>query len=292
MVRSYFDAHCDTLWFTHAKGGSLERSAGHVDLARLRDYAPMGQVFALYADSAELAEAERWPYIQGRARDFMAAKAAQPALMENCCLSIEGAELMDCDMAKIDTVREWGVRWVNLTWNHANALAGPHTTDQGLTEAGRDFVRALWQRGMAVDVSHLSDRGFWEIMELGEGPVLASHSNSRALCPHSRNLTDDMARALFDRGGFVGINFYADFLGKNPTVETIVDHMEHFLALGGENGLGLGSDFDGGRLVFDGVEQVPALWKAMERRGYSEALMEKAAFGNLARFMEQLEIKG
>ena len=78
------------------------------------------------------------------------------------------------------------------------------------------------------------------------------------------------------------------FLGENPTVETVADHMEHFLALGGENGLGLGSDFDGGTLVFDGVEQVPALWKAMERRGHPETLVEKVAFGNLARFMEQL----
>lgn len=291
MIRSYFDAHCDTLWFTHAEGGSLERSSGHVDLERLKSYEPMGQVFALYIDSAELPEAERWPYIQARAREFLAAKAAHPALMRNCCLSIEGAELMDCDVGKLDTVREWGVRWVNLTWNHANSLAGPHTTDQGLTQKGRAFVRALWERGMAVDVSHLSDRGFWEILELGEGPVLASHSDSRALCPHSRNLTDDMARALFQRGGFVGVNFYADFLGKNPTVETIADHVEHYLALGGEDCVGLGSDFDGGELALSGVEQVPALWETLARRGYSETLIGKTAYGNLDRFMGRLGIR-
>ena len=194
-------------------------------------------------------------------------------------------------MERLDTLREWGVRWVNLTWNHPNALAGPHTTDQGLTEVGRDFVRALWQRGMAVDVSHLSDRGFWEVLELGEGPVLASHSDSRALCAHSRNLTDEMARALFERRGFVGINFCIHFLGGD-TLDAVVDHMDRFLDLGGAECLGIGSDFDGTDVPpeIGGVEGMGRLWAAMERRGYPAALIERVAYGNLAEFLGKTEI--
>jgi len=285
MSIPYFDAHCDTLW----QGWELESNPGHVDLKRLSAYEPMGQVFALYGDSAAIPEGERYPFIAERARRFREAKAAHPELMRNCCLSIEGAELMDCDAGKLETVRGWGVRWINLTWNHENALAGPHSTDHGLTRRGRDFVRRLWELGMAVDVSHLSDRGFWEIMELGDGPVLASHSDCRALCPHSRNLTDDMARAVFRRGGFVGVNFYNNFLGENPTFDTIAEHIEHYLDLGGEDGLGTGSDFDGGELALTGVEELPCLWETLERRGHSPALIEKLAFGNLSRFIKGLK---
>lgn len=289
MIRSYFDAHCDTLWRTHAHGWSLEQNPGHLDLRRLSAYAPVGQVFALYEDSADRPREELWPYIQARAREFLAARDAHPELMQNCCLSVEGAELMDCDIEKIDIVKEWGVRWVNPTWNHANALAGPHTTDQGLTAAGRDFVRALWQRGVAVDVSHLSDRGFWDVLALGDGPVLASHSDCRALCGHSRNLTDDMARALFERGGFVGINFCVHFLGGD-TLEAVLAHIDRFLELGGEDCLGMGSDFDGTDVPpeIGGVEGMGNLWAAMERRGYAETVTEKIAYGNLARFVGEI----
>lgn len=289
MMQSYFDAHCDTLWRAHTENWSLEENPGHVDLRRLSAYAPMGQVFALYEDSANLPEAERWPYIRARAGEFLAAKAAHPELMARCCLSVEGAELLDCDAEKLDIVQDWGVRWVNLTWNHANALAGPHGTDQGLTAAGRDFVRALWQRGMAVDVSHLSDRGFWDVLELGEGPVLASHSDSRALCGHSRNLTDDMARAIFARRGFVGVNFCIYFLGGD-TLDAVMAHIDHFLSLGGEDCLGMGSDFDGTDVPpeIGGAEGMGSLWAAMERRGYPAPLIEKIAYGNLARFLDGL----
>ena len=177
----------------------MERNPGHLDLERLAAYGPMGQVFALYEDS--VACPDGFAAIRAQWEQLQKARETHPDLLSRCCLSVEGAELLDCDIEKLDLVKSWGVRWINLTWNHENALAGPHTTSQGLTAAGRDFVRAMEERGLLVDVSHLSDPGFWDVLDLAEGPVMASHSNARALCPHSRNLTDDMAREIFARGG-------------------------------------------------------------------------------------------
>ena len=287
----YFDAHCDTLWRCGQRegpcqnGGDLWQNSGHLDLERLSVYAPMGQVFALYEDSAACPDG--FAAIRAQAERFRRAKAAHPDLMNRCCLSVEGAELLDCDIEKLDEVQSWEVRWINLTWNHENALAGPHTTDHGLTDRGRAFVRAMEARGLYADVSHLSDRGFRDLLKATEGPILASHSDSRSLCIHSRNLTDDMAREIFARRGFVGLNFCVHFLGENPTIETVIAHLERFLDLGGEDCLGVGSDFDGTDLPPDltGVQDLPRLWAALEDRGYPRPLIEKLAYGNLARFL-------
>ena len=284
----YFDAHCDTLSRCVAEGCDLWENPGHLDLRRLSGYEPAGQVFAIFLDSGKTAPEELWGRVKAQVDLFQKARAAHPALMARCALSLEGAELIHCDAEVLETVKAWGVRWINLTWNHPNALGGSCFTGEGLTDAGRAFARRCWELGMGIDVSHLSDRGFWALMELDGGAVVASHSNSRALCPHSRNLTDDMAREIFRRGGFVGVNFCTYFLGEHPTVDTVAAHIEHFLELGGENCIGLGSDFDGADVPEDlsGVEDLPNLWEALCRRNYPEALVEKIFYRNLHQFLQ------
>ena len=284
----YFDAHCDTLCLCEEKGWSLWENPGHLDLCRLGRYAPVGQVFALFLNSAEIPPEKRMDVLKAQVEIFQKARQEHPELLERCCLSLEGAELICCEEALLETVREWGVRWINLTWNHPNALSGSCVTGEGLTDRGRAFVRTCWDLGIAIDVSHLSDRGFWDLMDMLDGPVLASHSDSRALCPHRRNLTDDMAKALFEAGGFVGVNFYRDFLGENASAETAADHMLHFLELGGGDHVGLGSDFDGADVPEDlsGVQDLPNLWAALERRGISAARRDRLAWGNLHDFLQ------
>ena len=290
-VYPYYDAHCDTLSRCLAEGWDLWENPGHLDLKRLSAYEPAGQVFALYLDSARVPPSERFVRITAQAELFRRARKAYPALLERSCLSVEGAELMDCDEGKLPLVRGWGVRWVNLTWNHSNALSGSCLTGEGLTERGRSFARRCAALGIGVDVSHLSDRGFCDLMDLEDVTLLASHSDSRTLCPHPRNLTDEMFRALIERRGFVGLNCSRGFLGENPTVETVADHLEHFLELGGEDQVGLGSDFDGTDVPGDlsGVQDLPNLWEALYRRNYPERLIRKIAFENLERFLSRLE---
>ena len=287
-IYPYFDAHCDTLYRCEKEGWDLWSSPAHLDLRRLSAYEPMGQVFALWTDSGGKTAEECFAIVTAQEKIYHEAKAAYPELMKNCHLSLEGAELIDCDEGRLSLLKEWGVRWVNLTWNHENALGCPHTMDRGLTVAGRAFAKKADELGMCIDISHLAERGFWDLTEIIDGPIVASHCNSRALRDHSRNISDAVAKEIIARKGLIGLNFYHGFLGDDPDADTVVTHVEHFLELGGEDCLCLGGDFDGTQWLLKdiaAVENVPLLWEAMYRRNYSSELVEKIAWGNLAAFL-------
>ena len=168
---------------------------------------------------------------------------------------------------------------VNLTWNADNALAGASRHDgPGLSAQGKEFVRRAQRLGIIIDVSHISDRAFWDIMDITEKPVVASHSNSRKLCGHSRNLTDDQFKAICDCGGYAGINLYTAFLSEDRTAdfETVYTHMDHFLQLGGEH-VALGGDLDGCESLpsgFTGIHDYEKLASFLECKGFSEETIQ------------------
>lgn len=291
MKLPYFDAHCDTLSRCLHTGEELLRNSGQCDLERLGGYEDAGQIFAIFADSAALAPAERFPECRRQADLFARSRERWPQQMKNAVLSIEGAELLDCDPDKLETVRGWGVRCINLTWNHANALSGSHKEEpeRGLSELGVSFARRAWELGILPDVSHLSDAGFWDLVRVAEGPILASHSNSRAVCGHSRNLTDDQFIAVRDSGGVVGVNLFTAFVGGDGSMDALLAHFEHFLELGGERTLALGSDWDGditGAGGICGVEEMDRLAEAMGRKNYGEDLIRAIFHDNLARLLQ------
>ena len=206
-------------------------------------------------------------------------------------LSIEGADLLDCDMAHLETAASWGVRLMNPVWNNANALCGScaREPERGLSARGVEFVARMEELGIYVDVSHISDAGFWDVLHRAKRPVTASHSNSRepGLCPHRRNLTDDMFRAIRDTGGVVGINLYADFVGGD-SMEQLIAHIERFLSLDGEKTVALGGDLDGCEALaagFSGVQDVAKLYQALEERGYPQTLLEDIFWNNWRRIL-------
>ena len=204
-------------------------------------------------------------------------------------LSIEGADLMDCDVHKIETVSGWGVRLLNPVWNRANVLSGTNAEEpeRGLSAEGRDFIHVLEEHEIYPDVSHLSDAGFWDLVRMAKRPIVASHSNARAVCPHRRNLTDDQFRAIRDLGGVVGLNLYLDFVGQ-PTMDALAAHVEHFLNLNGEKTVCLGGDLDGCEALaagMTGMQDAPKLYDALKARGYSEALLEDIFWNNLRRLI-------
>lgn len=319
----YFDAHCDTIHRCSMAGtplrdpelrafydaaGSLRHSGGHIDLERAGAFSRYAQFFALYQDPRLLPQGSTMAkqgqllhqrFLQemeqncdvmvhcrtGRDVDRAAAEGKMAAL-----LSIEGAELLDCRIDRLDMARDWGVRLLNPVWNHANRLSGSNAElpEQGLTSYGRDFARRMEDCGIYPDVSHISDPGFWDLVRLARGPVVASHSNSRALCPHRRNLTDDMFRAIRDSGGVVGLNLYRPFVGPAGTMEELTAHVEHFLSLGGEKTLCLGGDLDGCEELaagMEGIQDVPQLWQALADRGYPRQLLEDLFWNNLRRMV-------
>ena len=141
--------------------------------------------------------------------------------------------------------------------------------------------------GIHTDVSHISDAGFWDVLRRTKRPVVASHSNARAICPHRRNLTDDMFRAIRDTGGVVGINLYADFVGGD-SMEQLIAHIERFLSLDGEKAVALGGDLDGCEALaagFSGVQDVVKLYQALEERGYPQTLLEDIFWNNWRRIL-------
>ena len=287
MKLAYFDAHCDTLSRCVRTGESLLDASGQCSLERLARYEPFGQVFAVFADSAKTPDLPE--SVRRQVALFQREKKRYPDKMCRSALSVEGGELLDCDPGRLDAAKAWGVRWVNPTWNHANQLSGSHreAPERGLSDVGREFVRHAAELGIFTDVSHLSDRGLYDAVELGV-PVLASHSNSRAVYPHTRNLTDDQFRAIRDSGGFVGVNLYRDFVGGDGSIEALLRHFDRFLDMDGAACVGLGSDWDGGITGagnINGVEDMERLAGAMERRGYGKALIADIFYGNLSRFL-------
>ena len=162
-------------------------------------------------------------------------------------LSIEGGEALAGSLGVLRMLYKVGVRSLTLTWNGRNELGdGVGASGKGLTAFGRAVVREMNDLGMLVDVSHLSERGFWDAMKVSTQPLIASHANCRALCDHPRNLTDAQIRAVAGQGGVIGVTFVPDFLGgETPSVDNVLDHIDHMIAVGGEDCVGLGSDFDG-----------------------------------------------
>lgn len=213
-------------------------------------------------------------------------------------LSVEEGAVCQGELPKLLTLYEQGVRMMTLTWNYPNELGFPHqNAEGGLTEKGREFVRKMQEIGMIVDVSHLSDQGFYDVLKETDKPFVASHSNARSICPHSRNLTDEMIRALAERGGVTGLNFYADFLKKavsgeknSGTIADIVRHAAHIVSVGGEDCLGLGSDFDGidTQEELTGVQDMEKLAEALRRAGFTVSQIDKIFYRNVLRLYQEL----
>ncbi len=319
----YFDGHCDTVsanarYVTHVGHdrpnvgqdrdilGHFRANNGHLDFTRLGRFQKAAQVFALFADAARFPAGSLWPECRRQHEVFLAALAENADLAVPCrtaaeieaanasgraaaLLSVEGGELMDCAPERLETAAFWGVKLVNITWNHVNGLAGTNAeaTDRGLTDRGRAFVGELYRLGMLPDVSHLSDPGFWDLAEMGLGPLIASHSNARALCPNSRNLTDDMFRAIRDSGGVVGINMYDEFIGGGCELADAVRHIDHFMDLDGAKTVALGGDWDGCRLLagWHGIQDLPHLWDALAAHGYDRATLEDIFYNNWYRVL-------
>ncbi len=209
--------------------------------------------------------------------------------------SVEGCDLLKNGLEQLKAWRDKGVRMAALTWNYENCMGTPAKKDVSspLKPFGREAVREMARLGIAPDTSHLNERGFYDLLEMGVVP-LASHSCCRALCGHSRNLTDGQLKALFQAGGYVGINFYPFFLSDDgkADLDTVCDHALHMMDLGGENHIGFGSDFDGIERKPEGLsgpQDFPALFTALRRRGVTESQIEAMAGKNLMAYYDRID---
>ena len=212
-------------------------------------------------------------------------------------LTVEEGGVLNGSLSRLDELYEKGVRLVTLTWNYENCIGYPNSRDRnimekGLTDFGIWTVERMNELGMIVDVSHLSDGGFWDCIRYSSFPVTASHSNARSLCRHPRNLSDEMLRALGENGGAAGLNFYSEFLreksGASPA--DIAEHTAWMISKGGEDTVALGTDFDGFAqdslpAGIQGVQDMEKVWDAMRKKGITPRQIDKIAYGNIMRVM-------
>ncbi len=309
-----FDLHCDTalalLGERMDEAGSLRSNSYHIDLDRAKTLPGYAQCFACFTTPmmeqwgsvpvADVFEREMVSVLREveKNKDMIAqafsAKDVRKNLekgMMSAVLTIEGPAGFGFDAALLQDLYNVGFRMTTLGWNEKNVLTGSNVTGDGLTDQGREFVREAQRVGMIVDVSHISDEGFWDIMKITDKPIIASHSNSRAVWEHSRNLTDDMFRAICETGGVAGFNQYAAFAGEQPNLDTACDHFLHFLELDPDGDhIALGGDLDGCEELVSGftdVSSYPAMAQKLLSRGVDEKLLRKIYWENALGVMEK-----
>lgn len=307
------DAHVDTVMDLAAGRRRLGvRSAiGHVDLPRLREAGVKVQIFALFIEPQykphgalrrclELLEVLLTEF-EANSDDLRLVRSSRDlgaAVAEDrlaAILAIEGGEAIETSLELLRIYYRLGVRVVGLTWNERNLIAdgaGVLHSPRGLSRFGRRVVAEMNRLGMVVDVSHLSEPSFWDVIATSTQPVIASHSNARAVCDHVRNLTDAQIRAIAVNGGVIGLNFFPPFITDEvATVEHLADHALHILDLVGPDHLGIGSDFDGidsTPVGLDDVTCLPRLSAELLRRGCDEATLRKILGENFLRVFRQV----
>lgn len=307
-----FDFHCDTalvlLGDDRNQAGSLRKNSGHIDLERAGKLGGYAQCFACFTTDLpeilkgispivlferELATIQREV---DKNSDLISIVYSTEEIEENraagkmsAILTLEGTAGIDYNPALLEDLWAIGFRVSSLGWNERNPLTGSNVTGGGLTDLGREYVKEAQRLGMRVDVSHISDEGFWDIMKITNAPILATHSNSRAIFDHSRNITDDMFRAIRETGGVAGYNTCREFTGEPSDLDTICDHILHFMELDPDGKhIALGGDLDGVDAMpdgFEGVQSYPALARKLLDRGLTEENIMDIFWNNAIRVL-------
>lgn len=324
------DMHCDTvsaILTNQEKGWTLSENDLHVRLDKMKAGDYFLQNFALfvyagegvdtYQRACELADCfdrqmQLFPEKIGHVRSYFDIERNAADGKISALLTIEEGAAIQGSMEKLREFYDRGVRMMTLTWNFPNEIGYPNVTlpadggkpdfkkpqlEKGLTEFGVEVVEQMQRMGMIVDVSHLSDAGFYDVADHANKPFVASHSNARAVCPNIRNMTDDMIRKLAEKGGVMGLNFCPDFLEMKPdgqknngTIEAVVRHARHIVNVGGMDCLGLGSDFDGipTHAELTGADRMPLLADALHKSGFNAAQVEQIFSGNVLRLYREV----
>lgn len=309
-----FDLHCDTalalLGDKFYAEGELRSNRLHVDLDRAAKLPGYAQCFAVFTSPLQeipgymtmedvlerniavmLRELNANQDVIRQAYSAEDVEENKNSGLMSAILTIEGPAGLGYDPQLLESMYQIGFRITTLGWNEKNPLAGSHLTGGGLTEQGREYVKEAQRLGMIIDVSHISDEAFWDIMDITQAPVIASHSNSRAVYNCSRNLTDDMFRAICNTGGVAGFNQYARFIGEPAYLDSACDHILHFLELDPSgHHIALGGDLDGCSELtegFNGVEDYPKFAERLLQRGLTSEMLVNVFWNNALGVMKK-----
>lgn len=306
-----FDLHCDTAYSLYHEKQPLADGNCHISLDRSACFERYAQVMAVWTSKRIDNQTgftrfhvitdnllrqiddnrHRTAFCRSTEQMHAAWEAGKSALF----LAVEDARILDGEIDRLDVLYARGVRFLTLTWAGSTCIGGSHDTADGLTDFGRLVVQRCFALGIIPDVSHASDATAAEVLELARTagkPVIATHSNSRTVCNASRNLTDDLFTSIRDSGGIVGISLCPPHLaphGESRTPGTVVDHIEHYLSLGGADTVCFGFDLDGTSLpeAFGGIQDIGKIADEMVERGHSADLIDAVFWKNAVRFIDR-----
>lgn len=314
IIKPYalIDLHCDTLtdWEYTSTGNpdTLEDPKRVLSLSSIPKDVNWAQFYAVFIPD-EVRDQAATEYYEANRNSFyrqmkqfndrvMACRtagdmeAAWAAGKTAAFLTIENGSVLAGDLKQVKLLADDGVRALTLVWNGENELGSGHSTDHGLSDFGKAVVPELEKQGIIVDISHLNDSGFADLLKVATKPFMATHSNARAVCSHKRNLTDDMIEEMVLRDCLIGLNYFVKFIKDDGQVESLDDlylHVEHFFALGAEKNLALGSDFDGALLpeCLRTPADAAGLYQYFISRGLSQDQVEGIMYKNAQTFFQK-----
>ena len=316
------DMHCDTIGkiMDIDKHGDFANNLCSINIEEMKKANSLAQFFACFTYLGDYIDNGGYDRCYDHAlemitflekqlytyEDEIALAKSYDELMKNssdgklsAIVTIEEGGILNGKMERLHALYDRGVRLMTLMWNYENCLGYPNSKEsqimqKGLKPFGIEVIEQMGKLGMIVDVSHASDGSFWDVMEYAKGPVVASHSNCRALCNHQRNLSDEMIRALSDKGGVSGLNLYGVFLGtaKESRIEEMTAHILHMINVGGIEFPAIGTDFDGfrgmDRMDIAVLSEMYKLWDSLKKKGLSEGQLEKIWSGNVLRVFREI----
>lgn len=315
------DMHCDTIAkiLESKSGEGLYENSFDIDIRGMKRSGTMAQFFACFVYMERFQGKDRMENaflyarrmaeklkeeIQKNSKEIALATTENDIVRNqekgkiSAILTLEEGGVINGDLRKLEELYNDGTRLVTLLWNFENCIGYPNSSDrkimeQGLKPFGFETVERMNDLGMLVDVSHMSDGGFWDVIRTSKKPIVASHSSARSLCVHPRNLTDEMLRALGENGGIAALNFYPAFIreDKKASKEDLAAHIKHMVNVAGIDAVAIGTDYDGfegGELEIDKVEKMPLLYQALQKEGFTESQLEKIWFRNVMRVLKEV----
>ncbi len=314
---TFIDFHCDTPSAMLQQNQPLRKNSLKIDIEKLKNGKAIAQFFAMYIDKARsdsvykscIEMLENFKYELSLNREDIALCRTYSDLVEaqkeskiGAFLAIEEGEAIEGDLEKLRYFKKEGVSAITLTWNYENALGYPNFQwsyqNRGLKAKGFEVIEVMNEIGMLIDVSHLSDAGFEDVITHSKEPIIATHSNSRAVTNHTRNLTDEQFKKLADNGGVAGLAFSVNFLVEKELIDSsrlakvddMLEHIKHIRNIAGVDVIALGSDYDGimNPVEMRDISQISKLSDRLLKKGFSYDEVEKIFFRNGLRIIEEV----
>ena len=311
MYYTLIDTHCDTAYEIYKKGQPLDKNTCHISIEKAKKFKNYAQFFAIWADK-RIGDDEAFSNfieirdnfkreIEAHSNDisFVTSFSEMDDAWKNnkiaAFLAVEDARILDGKLERLNILHESGVKYLTLMWGGNTCIGGSHNADGGLTDFGREVVEKCFEIGIIPDISHANYETASDVIDIAykyKKPIIASHSNSYSLYPHTRNLHDEHTKAIVELGGIIGISLrpshLTDTKNKICTASDVADHILNYISLGAENNIGLGCDLDGTDLPdgFFHIDDLTLIADELKKRDVKESLIEKVLYENYYNFIK------